>query len=223
MNNILPTLAIETSDIICGACVYFDDEEYFSSKILLKHSHSEKLFENIDSVMKQAGADFRDIKSLSVSAGPGSFTGLRIGMAAAKGIAQASSIPIIPVPTFEALALQISHFLPTNSTFIISNRVGRDELYFAKFQIKGNNHIFQEELKIIPNTELESLSKGNFIFGNAFENKIIESGKRETISAPNPEFIAKWAALNGNDKITMDIDFLEPNYLKDFIVKEKKL
>ncbi len=223
MNNILPTLAIETSDIICGACVYFDDEKYFSSKILLKHSHSEKLFENIDSVMKQAGVDFRDIKSLSVSAGPGSFTGLRIGMAAAKGIAQASSIPIIPVPTFEALALQISHFLPTNSTFIISNRVGRDELYFAKFQIKGNNHIFQEELKIIPNSELESLSKGNFIFGNAFENKIIESGKRETISAPNPEFIAKWAALNGNDKITMGIDFLEPNYLKDFIVKEKKL
>lgn len=223
MHNILPTLTIETSDSICGACVYFDDEKYFSSKILLKHSHSEKLFENIDAVMRQAGVNFSNIKSLSVSAGPGSFTGLRIGMAAAKGIAQASSIPIIPVPTFEALALQISHFLPVNSTFIISNRVGRDELYFAKFQIKGNNHIFQEELKIIPSSELESLSKGNFIFGNASENKMIESGKMETISAPNPEFIAKWAALNGSVKMSLDIDFLEPNYLKDFIVKEKKL
>ena len=103
MNDLIPILAIETSDNICGVCVYFDEAKYFTSKILLKHSHSEKLFEVISSVVQQAEIEFDEIKSLAVSSGPGSFTGLRIGMAAAKGIAQVLSIPIIPVPTFETM------------------------------------------------------------------------------------------------------------------------
>jgi tRNA threonylcarbamoyladenosine biosynthesis protein TsaB len=157
-----------------------------------------------------------------VSNGPASFTGLRIGMSAAKGIAQALSIPIIPVPTFEALALQISSFLPDRTEFIISNKVGRDELYFAKFQIMGNNYIFSEELKIVPFFEQGSIPKENLIFGNALNSGAENANNSRNISAPDPEFIAKWAVTFGIDKMTTDIDFLEPNYIKDFIVKEKK-
>ncbi|MFZ2323895.1 MAG: tRNA (adenosine(37)-N6)-threonylcarbamoyltransferase complex dimerization subunit type 1 TsaB [Ignavibacteriaceae bacterium] len=223
MTDLLPILAIETSDNICGACVYFDDAKYFSSKILLKHSHSEKLFEVISLVMKQAEIEFSDIKSLAVSAGPGSFTGLRIGMAAAKGIAEASSIPIIPVPTFEALALQVSKYLPEDSSFIIANKVGKDEVYFGRFYLKSNNPIFQEELKIMQNTGLINLSDQQLIFGNFNRIDLAQKKNLKTISAPDPEFIAKWAALNGDNKEVIDFDYLEPNYLKEFLVKEKKL
>jgi tRNA threonylcarbamoyladenosine biosynthesis protein TsaB len=218
MNELTPILAIETSDSICGVCVFFDDNKYFSSKLLLKHSHSEKLFELIQMTLKEAEVNLDEIKSIAVSEGPGSFTGLRIGMAAAKGIAQASSKPIIPVPTFEALALQISNYLPLNSSFIILNKVGKDEMYFGKFQIKGNNHIFQEELKIIQNNQLSSLSDKTLIFGN-----IVDKENINPISAPDPENIAKWAVKFGADKMVIDIDYLEPNYLKEFLVKEKKL
>jgi tRNA threonylcarbamoyladenosine biosynthesis protein TsaB len=218
MNELTPILAIETSDSICGVCVFFDDNKYFSSKLLLKHSHSEKLFELIQMTLKEAEVNLDEIKSIAVSEGPGSFTGLRIGMAAAKGIAQASSKPIIPVPTFEALALQISNYLPLNSSFIILNKVGKDEMYFGKFQIKGNNHIFQEELKIIQNNQLSSLSDKTLIFGN-----IVDKENINPISAPDPEYIAKWAVKFGADKMVIDIDYLEPNYLKEFLVKEKKL
>lgn len=223
MTNYLPTLSIETSDNICGACVYFDDTKYFTSKVILKHSHSEKLFEVINLVMKQAELDFSEIKSIAVSAGPGSFTGLRIGMAAAKGIAQSLSVPIIPVPTFEALALQILNYLPENSSFIISNKVGKDDLYFAKFQINSNNFIFQTELKIIQKADFPKLSNNQLIFGNVNENKSQENLLSKTISAPDPEFVAKWAAINGDGKLIFDFDYLEPNYLKEFLVKEKKL
>lgn len=223
MTKYLPTLAIETSDSICGACVYFDETKYFSAKVLLKHSHSEKLFEVIRSVMQQAGIGYTEIKSIAVSAGPGSFTGLRIGMAAAKGIAQVSSIPIIPVPTFEALALQISNYLPENSSFIISNKVGKDELYFAKFHIKSNNYIFQQELKIIQSIDFVSLADQQLVFGNVNENKSDKIVLSKTITAPDPEFVAKWAAINGDNKEVFDFDYLEPNYLKEFLVKEKKL
>jgi tRNA threonylcarbamoyladenosine biosynthesis protein TsaB len=218
MNELTPILAIETSDSICGVCVFFDDNKYFSSKLLLKHSHSEKLFELIQMTLKEAEVNLDEIKSIAVSEGPGSFTGLRIGMAAAKGIAQASSKPIIPVQTFKALALQISNYLPLNSSFIILNKVGKDEMYFGKFQIKGNNHIFQEELKIIQNNQLSSLSDKTLIFGNILDKENINP-----ISAPDPEYIAKWAVKFGADKKVIDIDYLEPNYLKEFLVKEKKL
>lgn len=222
MNDIYPLLAIETSDSSCGACVYFNEEKYFSSKLILKHSHAEKLFEIIGSVLNLALITQTDLKSIAVSSGPGSFTGLRIGMSAAKGIAQALSIPIIPVPTFEALAYQISRILPDKFLFIIANKVGRDELYFAKFQIMGNNYIFKEELKIVPLLEFSSLVKDVPVFGNVVTLDTDINIDVKNISSPDPEFIAKWAANFGLNKINSEIDFIEPNYIKDFIVKEKK-
>jgi len=222
MNNIYPLLAIETSNSVCGACVYFNEEKFFSSKLILKHSHAEKLFEVINSVLAMASITQNELKAIAVSNGPGSFTGLRIGMSAAKGIAQALSIPILPVPTFEALAFQISSILPDKSTFIISNKVGRDELYFAKFQIRGNNYIFKEELKIAPILELNSIPKDVLVYGNAFNFSSEKNINFKNISAPDPEFVAKWAVTFAIDKLLTDIDFLEPNYIKNFIVKEKK-
>ncbi len=219
MNDRIPILAIETSDTVCGTCIFFDETHYYSHKIVLKHSHSERLFDAINIVMKGSGINFNDLKFVAVSSGPGSFTGLRIGMAAAKGICQASMLPIVPVPTFEAMALQISQFLPEGARFVISNKVGKDELYFAKFFIKSYNDIFQEELKIIEKTDLSSLTSDLLIFGNALE--IDEISKK--ISAPDPEYIARWAVINGKEKEVINFDYLEPDYLKQFLIKEKKL
>lgn len=221
MTDIFPILSIETSDSICGACIYYDDTKYFSSKILLKHSHSEKLFDVIHSVLAAAEIKIEQVNSVAVSSGPGSFTGLRIGMAAAKGLAHPLQIPIIPVPTFEALALQISRYLPVGEKFIIANKVGKDELYFGKFQIKANSDIFQEELKIIPNSELKNIFEGLNVFGNI--SKDIFNVNVKNIASPDPEFVAKWASEFGSKNLVYDFDFLEPNYLKEFIVKEKKL
>ncbi|MCK7524619.1 MAG: hypothetical protein MZV64_46895 [Ignavibacteriales bacterium] len=76
---------------------------------------------------------------------------MRIGMSAAKGIAQSLSIPIIPVPTFEALAFQISSYLTerlTLSSFQI--KLAEMKYILQSFKLMGNNYIFKEELKIIP-------------------------------------------------------------------------
>jgi tRNA threonylcarbamoyladenosine biosynthesis protein TsaB len=222
MNELLPLLAIETSDNICGACVYYNDLKYFSSKIILDHAHSEKLFEVIESVIHQAKIVKSDLKLIAVSSGPGSFTGLRIGMSAAKGLAQSLSIPIVQVPTFEALSLELSEFLPEKTLFSIANKVGRDEMYFAKFQIMGNNYIFKQELKIVPTNSEHLFCDRELIFGNALVHKIDSELNLQKSSAPNPEYVAKWAAKCGLGKAISDVDFIEPNYLKDFIVKEKK-
>lgn len=207
-----PVLAIETSDQICGACIHFGDEMYFSSKVVAKHSHSEMLFKVIDMVINQSGIEKKEIDYIAVSEGPGSFTGLRIGMSAAKGIASALSIPILPVPTFEALALQLS-FILNDEEILIANKINKDEVYFAKFHVKTNNYIFTQELKILQRSELDFVDKSARKFGSAF---MISS-----VNSPEPEFIAKWARQFGEKLKTFNIDNLEPHYVKNFIVKEK--
>ena len=138
----LPILSIETSQSCCGACVYFDENKFFEMSVNHKNVHAEKIFEIIDSVIKSSGITLKDLGAIAVSSGPGSFTGLRIGMSAAKGIGFGASLPIIAVPTFEALAYQLSNTLKDGTEFVIANNVNSEEIYFAKFQVKSNNYIF---------------------------------------------------------------------------------
>jgi len=214
-----PILAFETSENICGVCIYFSDEKYFSSQINLKHSHSEMIFEISESLFKLADIQPNDLDSIAISEGPGSFTGLRIGFSAAKGIAYGANLPIIKVPTYEALAFQLLSIMNENDEFIISNKVNKDEVYFCKFQIRGNNYIFVEDLTILHNELFLQKSKDLKVFGNSVTLK-----KENLLSpiVPDPLFIAKWAYEFGMVKKIFNYDFLEPNYLKDFIVKEKK-
>uniref|UniRef100_A0A832G7B1 tRNA (Adenosine(37)-N6)-threonylcarbamoyltransferase complex dimerization subunit type 1 TsaB n=1 Tax=Ignavibacterium album TaxID=591197 RepID=A0A832G7B1_9BACT len=212
--DILPLLAIETSEKLCGVSLLLNENEYYSAKIFLPHSHSEKLFELIEILRDSSSIKLNEIKSVAVSSGPGSFTGLRIGMAAAKGIAAGLNIPIIPVPTFEALAFQLSQILPEGQKFVIANKANRDEAYFAKFHVKNNNYIFEGELKILPITEIK-LYDQELLFGNISANP-------EKLISPEPEFVGFWAIKFGKNKLVKDFDFLEPNYIKDFIVKEVK-
>lgn len=212
--DILPLLAIETSEKLCGVSLLLNEIEYYSTKIFLPHSHSEKLFELIEILRDSSSIKLNEIKSVAVSSGPGSFTGLRIGMAAAKGIAAGLNIPIIPVPTFEALAYQLSKILPNEQKFIIANKANRDEAYFAKFHVKNNNYIFEEQLKILPISEIK-FNESELLFGN------VSTATKKLVS-PEPEFIGFWAVDYGKNKLVRDFDFLEPNYIKDFIVKEVK-
>ncbi len=215
MNKITPLLALETSDKICSVCLMNNSIEFFSIKTNQPHSHSEKLFEQIEILLGNSETKISQLKSIAVSIGPGSFTGLRIGLSAAKGLIEGLKIPLIPVPTFEAMAYEISSFLPDGTDFIIANRANKDECYFAKFFVKSNNYIFDEELKLISQSELNKFSDC-LIFGNL-------SPKSEKITSPSSEFVAKWAYNFGIEKLLTKIDFLEPNYIKDFIVKETRL
>lgn len=218
MNEDGPILAIETSESFCGAAVYFSDDKYFQSVLKDKHSHSEKLIGSVDYVLKSSGVQLSDLSAVAVSAGPGSFTGLRIGMSAAKGLAFGAGLSIIPVPTFEALAMQISEYLSEDEEFIIANKVNSDEMYYAKFQVKLNKVIFAENLKILKSNDLKKKDL-HVIFGNVISSFNNEKEKTQNVTAPDAVYVAKWAKLYGEKLRTNDFDYLEPNYLKNFIIK----
>jgi tRNA threonylcarbamoyladenosine biosynthesis protein TsaB len=214
MINNKPILAIETSEKSCGVCLYFNQDRLFEFSIVLKNAHSEKIFELIDKVFSSSGSSISDAGCIAVSSGPGSFTGLRIGMSTAKGLAFGSSVPIVPVPTFEAMALQLSDILPDRIQFVIANKVNAEETYFAKFQITGNNYIFVKNLSIISTSELKNETDNNLSFGN-----VVSNSNNISFIAPSAKYVAKWCEKFGKDLLTFDYDFLEPNYLKDFLIK----
>jgi len=216
-NNIKPILAIETSNELCSVCIYFSENNFFSTEILLKNSHSEKLFGLIDFLISQAKIELKDLECIAVSSGPGSFTGLRIGIAAAKGLALGASLPIVLVPTFDAAAFQVSSFLPNDVSYVITSKVNNDDLYFSKYETTGNGFENIIPLEIIPNIELEIKSENCIIYGNVKYDYV-----RRILTLPNAEFIARWVNKYGKDLITYNYDFLEPNYFKNFIVKERK-
>lgn len=222
MNDNKPILAIETSDILCGCALYFTEEHFYSASVVLKNSHSEKLFSLIEYILKESRIDVEELDSIAVSEGPGSFTGLRIGMSAAKGIAVGASLPIIPVPTFEAFAFQLSQFLQNGTNFIIANQVNKEEVYYAKFQVNGNNYIFTEQLTILNKADFIRKSKNIKTFGNAVKFLNEPGNETNTQTSPAPEFIARWARNFGMNRKTSDFNYLEPNYLKNFHIKEKK-
>lgn len=218
--NNKPILAIETSSDVCGAAIFYNTEKYSEINLKLKNVHSEKLMEIIQQQLEINKIELMDLSSIAVSAGPGSFTGLRIGMSAAKGLAFGAGLPIISVPTFEAFALQVSGYMHTGSEFIIVTKVNVDEVYYARFLNKDETYLMIDDLQVIPKEQLKfKITNNILVFGNVINENYTVNNR--IISAPNASSIGKWAYLFGKDLLNYNFDFLEPNYLKNFVVKTK--
>ncbi len=100
-------LAIETSSLVASAAIVSDDIMIAEYTMNYKKTHSQTLLPMIEEICKMTDYDINNIDAIAVSAGPGSFTGLRIGSATAKGLGLALNKPLIHVPTVEAMAYNI--------------------------------------------------------------------------------------------------------------------
>ena len=218
MNNLFPILAVETSGDNCSVALLFDGEHFVEMNYQQKHIHSQKLIEMIDTVLKNAQFELKQCKAIAVSMGPGSFTGLRIGLSTVKGLAFGADIPIIPVPTFDAYAYHISKFIMTGTKFVIAVNANGDEYYFSKY-IKHDEKVdIVDNLKLVEKSNLQSLvSKDELVYWDSF----IENTPKEDLELTALK-IGRWAYLLGYDLLTSNYDYLEPNYFKKFIVKGKK-
>lgn len=100
-------LALDSSGLVASVALTEDDNLIAEYTIQYKKTHSQTLLPMLDEVRKMVELDLSTVDAIAVAAGPGSFTGLRIGSATAKGLAFAMEKPIIPVPTLEGLAYQM--------------------------------------------------------------------------------------------------------------------
>jgi tRNA threonylcarbamoyladenosine biosynthesis protein TsaB len=125
-------LAIETSTMLGGIAVIDNITGLFSEvRLNVKSTHSERLMTEIDHILKQSGVEINDMDVFAVAIGPGSFTGLRIGLSTVKGFSFATGKPIVAVSTLEALAWNLPYCLYPVCTILDARK---KEVYAALFQ-----------------------------------------------------------------------------------------
>ena len=100
-------LGIESSSLVASAAIVTDDELTAEYTVNFKKTHSQTLLPMIDEIVRMVGLDLGTLDAIAVAAGPGSFTGLRIGTATAKGLGLAGKKPLIHVPTLDAMAFNL--------------------------------------------------------------------------------------------------------------------
>jgi len=131
-------LAIDTASTLCAACVYDSaaDKELGRVVLDLGKGHAEHLTGVVDDAMRQAGVGFPELGRIVVSVGPGSFTGVRVGVAAARGYALALNIPAVGVTTLEAIAAE-TRSLAGARILMTALDGGRGEIFLSVYDGDG--------------------------------------------------------------------------------------
>ena len=142
-------LAIETATEICSAALVHQGVPLCSKSLNEKNIHSEKLMMVIDEILHQTTISLKEVDAIAVSIGPGSFTGLRIGLSTAKGLACARDIPIIAVPTLDGIAESYRITAKIQSEkFCALIDAKRSEAFYAFYAISGKDILLISEYAI---------------------------------------------------------------------------
>lgn len=214
-------LNIETATKNCSISIAKQGETLLCKEMSEQgYSHAEKLHVFIAEALQELQIDFADLSAVAVSQGPGSYTGLRIGVSAAKGLCYALNIPLIAIDTLEVLAAQLSIAEGLIVPMIDARRM---EVYNAVFD---SNH------KKIRNTQAEIITEESFSDLNDTIHLIGDGALKcsdilkHTRFVYHPENIypsAKEMSLLSFEKHkksdTVDVAYFEPFYLKDFMIK----
>ena len=213
-------LCIETATTNCSVAIAVDGEIIaLQEDNNHQYSHAEKLHSFIDQVLAKSGILKSSLQAIAVSKGPGSYTGLRIGVSAAKGLCFAIDVPLISIPTLEALA----HQAVIENGFIIPMLDARRlEVYAAVFSSE-NDQIRETKAEVLDkNSYYDYLKINNVCFiGDGVEklkalckhkNAIFMEGK-----LPSAKQMGALAEIKYRKNDFEDVAYFEPYYLKDFI------
>jgi tRNA threonylcarbamoyladenosine biosynthesis protein TsaB len=124
-------LAFSTSSDILSVCISDGDSLICEHSVYLKKKHSVVLLPVIDSVLKTAGIDISDVGMFACDTGPGSFTGIRIGVSTANAMAAALEKPVVGIPSLDTLSYGVSGFNRTTAVMIYARN---DQIYSALFK-----------------------------------------------------------------------------------------
>ncbi len=217
-------LALETATRNCSVAL-FDQRRLVSLCEYAGegYSHAEKLHVFIATVLREAGISYGELSAVAVSRGPGSYTGLRIGVSAAKGLCFALGIPLISVDTMYVLALQASE----KADFIVPMLDARRmEVYASVFDVRLNE-IKPTHAEILTADSFADLSGSVLFLGDANEKaKTVLTDSRfgfvPEVMLPSAREIGGPAYEKFKHGAFENLAYFEPFYLKDFLVSAPK-
>ncbi|CAH0994456.1 tRNA threonylcarbamoyladenosine biosynthesis protein TsaB [Emticicia aquatica] len=222
-------LSIETSTKGCSAAIHQDGKLLSISELSHEKSSSGMLTTLINHVVKVASLTFQNLDAIAVAKGPGSYTGLRIGVSTAKGLCFTLEKPLIAVNTLESMALGLSHF---DSSYLLCPMLDarRMEVYCAVYQSVTLNEVEPTQAKIIDETSFSDLLQNNKIifFGDGAEKCKATLGVNPNViflngnQYPSAKYVGILATKAfGMNQFENVADF-EPYYLKEFMTTTPK-
>lgn len=220
-------LHIETSTNVCSVAVSNDGECIFNKEDFSGPNHAERLGEYVDEALSFADSHAIPVDAVAVSSGPGSYTGLRIGVSMAKGICYGRNIPLLSVPTLELLSVPVllRHDEIEDDALICPMLDARRMEVYAAVYNRALQPVRPIQADVVDaDTYKEWLDRHPvYFFGNGAAKCM------ETINHPNARLIkdivplAKWMFPLAEKKIakgeTEDVAYFVPFYLKDFVAK----
>ena len=225
-------LCLETATPSCSVALVHKGEVLACEEDPKGQNHSEKITLFIDSVMKKAGISYDQLDAVAVSMGPGSYTGLRIGVSTAKGICYAVSKPLIAVETLHAMAygglsVVSGRFLRSQSsvemTLVPMIDARRMEVYAAIFD-ENVNKIKDTEAVIIDENSFADLKKDHhlYLFGDGADKcaELFANDDKITVIKDfycSAKYMNTIAQQKFNNSEFVDVAYFEPFYLKDFV------
>ncbi|MGQ9610534.1 MAG: tRNA (adenosine(37)-N6)-threonylcarbamoyltransferase complex dimerization subunit type 1 TsaB [bacterium] len=214
-------LGIETATMT-GSIALMEEGRLISEYILnMKTTHSSRLMPALDIILKDSLIDKNDIDGISISIGPGSFTGLRIGLATAKGLALGLNKPIVGVPTLDALAYNVPYVSYQVCPILDAKK---KEIYTCLFSYENDILIRKSPYQVIsPLVLIESIHEKTIFLGDgidAYGNILKEKLGELAIFAPKAQRLPRASIIAelGMEKLKsgeiMDIFLSEPLYVR---------
>lgn len=210
-------LSIETSSSVCSVCLSINDLIVSEHNIYLNNVHDKWLAKVIKTLLNDIEININDLDAVAVSAGPGSFTGLRIGFAIAKGICFDGKIKFLAIPTLKAIAHEQMEIAKLSSKdFILPIIYSKENFYYTQiFDLKLQEH---SQVKILSREEIEkTLNNNYYIVGPAA--RVINIETPELSTKLTASTISKLAIKYYNDSIFSDPSEVTPDYYQKFKIK----
>jgi tRNA threonylcarbamoyladenosine biosynthesis protein TsaB len=224
-------LSLESSTNLCSVGLSEEGKTIgLKEEWSAKYIHSEKLHVFIDALMREHKLEYNQLDAIAVGKGPGSYTGLRIGVSAAKGFAYALGIPLISIDGLENLVNGYlhEHSLADDALLVPMLDARRMEVYQAVFNTEGER-ITPITAKIIEeDSYVEWSDKLLYLLGDGAEKCKSILGEKHIqypdCKFPNASSLGQLAFEKYQSKTFEDVAYFEPFYLKDFVAgKPKKL
>ena len=221
-------LAIDTSTSWCSVALSFDGHIQHRHE-LIGAGASQHLLPWIEELLDCVPAQYHDLDAIAVGIGPGAFTGVRLSVAIAQGLAVGANLPVIPVASLDAMAMQVvqSKALqgrhPSDSSFLIALDARMGEVYWARYHFPASVNQPPIRTGDITLSRPENISVDGLAYaaGNAFQEypKLLESSHlKDHMDAqlvPNALGILHWAQPLLEAKQMMAVDQLQPLYIRN--------
>ncbi len=228
-------LLIETATAVCSVGLSIGGKIIAIRESQIKNSHASLVTVFSREIISEAGISFNDIDAFAVSKGPGSYTGLRIGVSTAKGFAYATGKKLLAINSLQSIAMGMVKRIvdkkkdPKNMLFCPMIDARRMEVYTAVYDFQGNEIIKTEAIVVDKNSFSELLNKKQMCFAGdgALKCKSLLKHKRNTTFLddifPSTSYMAALAEKRFNNNLFEDVAYFEPFYLKEFIAGISKV